>query len=622
MESAALVAQCRARKLADVDRARQADVGASTMSRIRSLTVIWKVLTAAQRRRFVVLQFVSLLMAASTVTGLAAVMTFLAVLADPKLIKSHAALNWTWRLLDITESEFIVVLAGGFVILLFSSVAVNLAGSRAMGSFAYAMGDRIREVLFAAYLRRDYLFHARHTGGTLEDNVLNQADRVTITLLHGQQLVTNMVLTVLVVASIAAVNATVALAGVLAVAGGYFVFYRVIRRRVGRHGRLQVQYSAERIAVVEQALQNIKYLLIARAQDFFSRRLAKATRTLSHSFADTQFIGQAPKFVLECLAGTGLIAGAVLISRSSAGAAWLAQLSFIGIAGFRLLPAFQQMYQAFVIVRSNRAAIDNLAAELEGEVPAAHSVAPPSRFDGPVLVRGIELAGVSFRYAPQSPLVLDSATLHIPAGAAIGIVGASGCGKTTLVDLILGLLVPLEGRVEIDGKVLERNCVTDWQRSLGYVPQEVMILEASVRENIAFGVDPGAIDDARVRDAARQAGASEFIDAMPGGFDARMSGAGGGLSGGQRQRIGIARALYREPSLLVLDEATSSLDASTERAIIDAVVRHRGARTLLIVAHGSAVIEACDRVYELREGTLRDRGSPHALVRGANAMGG
>jgi ATP-binding cassette, subfamily B, bacterial PglK len=272
-----------------------------------------------------------------------------------------------------------------------------------------------------------------------------------------------------------------------------------------------------------------------------------------------------------------------------------------------------------VVVRSNRHAIESLASELGSAVYEPRVPESPRSKSAPAPVRAVELTGVSFQFSPGTPRVLDNVTLRIPAGTAIGIIGESGSGKTTLVDLIVGLIRPTSGRIEVDGENLDARRVPAWQQSIGYVPQDVMILDASVRENIAFGVAPGEIDDARVREVARQAGALEFIEALPGAFAAAAAGSGGGLSGGQRQRIAIARALYNEPALVVLDEATNSLDAETERAIIDTVVRNRGSRTVVVIAHGAAVIDACDRVYELRGGTLQDRGAPQeqapAIVR-------
>jgi HlyD family secretion protein len=575
------------------------------MNSAHALSRFWRALTPALRRRFVAQQFISLFMAMSTAAGLAGVMTFLAVLADPTLIETHATLQWLAQRFDVSSRELLVGLGWGFTALLLLSAIVNVVGSRLMANFVFGVGDRIREMLFADYLRRDYLFHAKVGAGRLMDNVLNQVDRVTGMLLHGQQLVTNIVLMLLVVISIALVNPMVAAAGVLAVAGCYLVFYGFIRRRVARHGQLQAQLSTARIALVQQALLGIRYLQVARAQPAFDRRFAALTRSLSHSIADTQFIGIFPKYVLECAAGATLIACAGWVGSRAGGGAMLAQLSFIGFAGLRLLPAFQQIYNAFVAIRSNHPAFENLAVELGSGTPVAER--KESSAGKLALRRKIELVGVSFRYSSDTPLVLAGASLSIPAGVAVGIMGASGCGKTTLVDLVLGLLVPNAGHIEIDGAVLDANRVPAWQNSVGYVPQDVLILDATLRENIAFGVDPAEIDDARVRVAAHLAGASEFIEALSGGYDARMTGAGGGLSGGQRQRIGIARALYRQPTFLVLDEATNALDTDTEAAIIDAVVRNRGSRTLLVVAHDAAVINACDRVYELRDGKLHAR---------------
>jgi HlyD family secretion protein len=572
---------------------------------MHAFATIWKILTPSQRRRFIVLQLIAVLMAVSTVLSLAAVMAYFAVLADPTLIESHVALRWA-RQFAATQREFLVALGGAFILLLIASGLVNVLGSRAMGRFSYAVGDRVRTVLFAGYLRRDYLFHVRAGAARLMDDVLYQADRVTASLLHGQMLIANAVLTLLVVVSIAVVSPIVALVGTLAVGGSYLLCFRIVQRRIARNGRLHTQLGAERMAVVEQAFLGIKYLLIARAQDSYGRRFDAVIRSFSQASSDTQFVGQFPRYLLECVAGATLIACAAFVSGGPTGSAWLAQLGFVGFAGFRLLPAFQQMYYAFVIIRAQRSGVEAIAKQLEMSrvAPELSRQSPKA----PPVLRAIELVGVSFRYAPEMPLVLENASLRIPAGAAIGIVGASGCGKTTVVDLVLGLLTPVAGRIEVNGETMAAHSRPDWHRFVGYVPQDLMILDASVRENIAFGVDPDEIDDARVREVAAQAGAGEFIESLPGGFAARISGGSGALSGGQRQRIGIARALYHDPPLLLLDEATNALDAETERAIVDGVIRNRGARTVVVVAHGLAIIEACDRVYELRNGRLSERG--------------
>ena len=297
-------------------------------------------------------------------------MAYFAVLADPTLIESQAALHWAWRALDITRREFVVVLGGVFIALLGASALANVFGMRAMGRFAYSVGDRVRAVLFGGYLRRDYLFHVRAGAARLLDDVLYQADRVTVSLLNGQVLITNAVLTLLVVVSIAVVSPVVALVGTLTVGGSYLLCFRFVQRRIAHNGRLQTQFGAERMAVVEQAFLSIKYLMVAQAQDFYGRRFDAVFRMFSRTSSDTQFVGQFPRYVLECVAGAALIACAAFVSGRSTGSAWLAQLGFIGFAGFRLLPAFQQMYYAVVIIRAQRAGVEALASQLEMCRPA------------------------------------------------------------------------------------------------------------------------------------------------------------------------------------------------------------------------------------------------------------
>jgi ABC-type multidrug transport system fused ATPase/permease subunit len=580
-----------------------------------AIATLWSALTPVQRRHFVMLQVLSLLMALSSVLGLAAVMTFLAVLADPGFVARHALLDWCWRALGATRPDFIAALGAAFIAMLLLGALINLAGSFALGRFAFAAGDRIRERLFAAYLHRDYQFHLGAGAARLMENVISQSDRVVNTLINGQTLITNATLTSLVVISIAVVNPVIAIAGSAAVAGTYLLMYRMVRRSVANHGRSLGKLGADRAVVVEQALLGIKYLQIARAQAAFARRFDGVTRAMSRAAATTQFLGVFPRYVIECLAGTVLIACAGFVSRGAAAGLWLAQLSFIAFAAFRLLPAAQQMYQAVVVIRANRSTLQNIATQLRtsGALHDFRGSVPIVR--RPAFTDGIELVGVSFRFSAPAPQVLNEVFLRIPAGAVIGIVGASGSGKTTLLDLVLGLLVPTAGRIEIDGEVLDSAVIPAWQQSVGYVPQEVLLLEGSVRENIAFGVDPADIDDRRVREAANRAGISEFIESQPGGYGGPVFSEGRGLSGGQRQRIGIARALYREPSLLVLDEATNALDAATEHDIIDAVIRNRGLRTLIIVAHAVPIIDACDQVFELRDAKLRKIDSPPKITR-------
>jgi ABC-type multidrug transport system fused ATPase/permease subunit len=283
----------------------------------------------------------------------------------------------------------------------------------------------------------------------------------------------------------------------------------------------------------------------------------------------------------------------------------MAQLSFIGLAAYRLMPALQQTFVAIVSIRTNHVAFENLAAELEqgpssNDAPRAES--GREWCEGPR--REIRLRDVSFRYAADRPAAISSLSLGVPVGAAIGFVGANGSGKTTLVDVLAGLLTPMSGQVEVDGMVLDHTNRSAWQSTLAYVPQNVFLLDATVAENIALGVPPERINRERLDSVVELARLTEVIASLPNGYGEVLGDRGCRLSGGQRQRLGIARALYRDASVLILDEATSALDNAAEQEIIGMLNALRPSRTLLLIAHRFSALRHCDIIHELRNGKI------------------
>lgn len=568
-----------------------------------ALPKIWRLLTPRERRRCIALQLLSLLMALATVAGIAAVMPFFAVLGDPSLIERNATLRWLRDRFALADwHDITVLLGGGFIVMLVLGSLINLTGTVAMSRFAYRVGDRLRLRLFSEYLDRDYLFHARSASAVLASRVLYQSDRVTGLMQSGFTFVSNLLMIVLIVGAIALVDARVAAAGLLVFGVSYALVYAAARRRLIANGRAQTQAGAARVAAVDQALAGIKEVLVSQAQGLFTRQFAAANAAISRAASSTNVIGLAPRYLLECLAGITLIAAALILGGRAATAAWLGELTFIAVAGYRLLPAIQQCYFGFVTVRANQNALDEVAGELHaaGAGVAAAATIPA----GPLPPTAVELIDVCFKYGHATPRVVDGVSLRIAAGSVVAFVGPNGSGKTTTADLLLGLLTPDSGRIEIDGEPLTRANRVAWQRCAAYVPQQVFILDASVRENIALGVAPASIDEGRLLEAARGAGAHEFIERLPGRYAERLGSRGARLSGGQRQLIGLARALYRAPSFLVLDEATSSLDEQAEQGVAALLRRLRGSCTVIVITHHAAIFAACDLRYEFREGRV------------------
>jgi HlyD family secretion protein len=356
---------------------------------------------------------------------------------------------------------------------------------------------------------------------------------------------------------------------------------------------------------VNEALGAAKEIFLMRNQAFFTRRFAEQTRQIAQSQAGVAAISQSPKFILECVTVACLVAVALWLSRTPGSGNWLVQLSFLGMAAYRLLPALQQSFASVAKIRANRAAFEKIAQDLrrnrhgveQGNVPP-----DPAWRERPRL--GIKVRDVTLRYAADRHPALHRLSLDIESGSFVAFAGPNGSGKTTLADVILGLVRPDEGFVEIDGIALDETNLASWQSAAAYVPQSIFLLNMSLAENIALGTARADIDESRLREAIVLANLQEFVASLPRGLDEPLGERGGNLSGGQRQRVGIARALYRRPSLLVLDEATSALDADAERALVDVLAGLRGRCTIVLIAHRLSSLRRCDRVIELARGTI------------------
>jgi ABC-type bacteriocin/lantibiotic exporter with double-glycine peptidase domain len=289
----------------------------------------------------------------------------------------------------------------------------------------------------------------------------------------------------------------------------------------------------------------------------------------------------------------------------------MAQLSFVGFAAYRLLPALQQVFVAVVRIRADHAAfgaIETDVARVRPPPPVRPAgVSPAALSDGPWHGRprrDIRLCEVSFRYSEDHAEVIRDLSLVIPAGAIVGFMGANGSGKTTLLDLVSGLLTPHSGHIEVDGARLEPANRRAWQSNIAYVPQQVFLLEATLAENIAFGITPSQIDRERLEAAVRSACLTDFVARLPHGYEENLGAGGRVLSGGQRQRLAIARALYRDASLLILDEATSALDADSESELAETLQSLWSSKTVLVIAHRTGMLRHCDLVFELAAGRV------------------
>ncbi len=582
---------------------------------------IWSILTPSQRRALLAMQLVSLLVAFSTVGGIASIMPFFAALGDPGVTERNQLMHWLYVSGGFTrQRSFLIALGGGFIAMVLAANLAGALGSLLMNRLLVRVGNELQTTLFGEYLSRPYAFHAATNSLTLFNNVVYECSRLT----HGvlQQafvLVTNLVTAALIIVSVLLVKPVVAVAMAAGLAGGYLLIYLGVRNRLLRIGHVQSRFALEQAQVVTESFGAIRDLIILQVRSFFTGRFQQANYDYLLAHARAQFLAQSPKHLMECVAAAGLVGVALVLSGREAGlGSWLGPLTFLAFASFRLLPALQQVFAAIVRIRADRAVLGQLAPELRKAraallLPAAESGEPRSASSAP-LQRAIRLRGVTYRYAPERPWALREVSLQIPARAAVGIVGPNGSGKSTLVDVIAGLLTPALGTVEIDECVLDEGNRGAWQRNIAYVPQHIFLLDASIADNIAIGAAAGAIDEQRLRTAARRAQLDEFVMSLPGGYQHRVGERGATLSGGQRQRIGIARALYRDASVLLMDEATNALDGLTEQELVATLAQLRGRYTIVVIAHRMSTVRTCDILFHMDQGRLVGSGTYDGLV--------
>jgi ABC-type multidrug transport system fused ATPase/permease subunit len=407
----------------------------------------------------------------------------------------------------------------------------------------------------------------------------------------------------------------VALSAALGIGGTYALIFRFARRRLARHGEHQIAAHAARHRVASEAFGGIKDVKLMGLESRYGELYETPSREFVEAVAMGQIIGELPRFFLEAIAfgGLVLIVLGLLILQEARLAEVLPMLGVFGFAVLKIFPSIQQIYHSLSSMRFAAPIITKLYAELadNAHLPASRTAPVPPLS----ITRTLDLENVHFAYPAAGRTALDGLSLSIMANTTVGIVGGTGAGKTTAVDIILGLLSPDSGRIMVDGVPLGPDTLRSWQSTIGYVPQQIFLSDDSVAANIAFGLQPDARDMAMIERAARLAELHDFVTRdLPQGYDTKVGERGVRLSGGQRQRIGIARALYRDPSVLILDEATSALDNLTERAVMDAVTNLAHAKTIIMIAHRLTTVRACDTIFLLENGKLAAQGTFDELV--------
>jgi len=546
--------------------------------------------------------------ALAEVVSLGAVLPFLGVLVAPdRLMQQPLVAALAKAAGAATPADLVLAFTVLFALAALAAGAIRMLVLWASTRLSFAIGVDLSQEVYRRTLYQPYRVHAQRNSSEVVSAIANKIGASIHVLFQVLNLGNSVLVLVAVVAALLVIDPVIAGIAAAGFGASYGAITWLFRSRLRANSERIADKQTQLLKALQEGLGGIRDVLLDGTQPLYCRIYLEADLQVRRAQGNNMFIAGSPRFAMEAL---GMVLIAVLaygLSRGSGGIVGaLPVLGALALGAQRLLPALQQIYAAWSTIAGSRRSLIDVLALLELPLPPEAFVPPPPALP---FREAIRFENVRFRYAAEQPWVLDGISLEIPRGARVGVVGATGSGKSTLLDLLMGLLDPVEGRIAVDGRDIGGERRRAWQRTLAHVPQSIFLADASIAENIAFGVPKEEIDMARVRRAAAQAQIAEFIESGPEGYAARAGERGIRLSGGQRQRIGIARSLYKEASVLVFDEATSALDNATETSVMEAIDSLDRNLTVVLIAHRLTTVRHCDFIVELEHGRIAARGS-------------
>ena len=490
---------------------------------------------------------------------------------------------------------------------LFSGI-VRVALTWMSNVFVYGLGNDLATQVYKTILYQPYVYHLNHNSSEIVGSINKIQLVINNVIFHAMRSVVSLFIAACILITLLVVEPVIAFSSMVGIGSIFLAVRLVTSKYLKRNSHVISEMQSKRIQVVQEGAGGIREVMIERAEPVFVDKFRKFDGALQRANLVNFSIARIPRYVVESLGMIIIAVMALILVRQSGGtAAALPILGVLALGAQRMLPLLQDTYQAWAHINGNRQVLVDVIELLE--MPVAKERIKPANLNGAKYKKAIKLNDVSFSYDQDQNPVLNKIDLSIKKGSVVGIMGKTGGGKSTLIDLIMGLLEPTAGKIKIDGKTLGRSSIGAWQNQIAHVPQAIFLQDASIAQNIAFGADPESIDMKRVREAAKLAQISQFIESQPGGYEASVGERGVRMSGGQRQRIGIARALYKQANVLVLDEATSALDNETEASVMDAVKRLPGNITIILIAHRLSTLKICDHVVEMDRGRIVAQGT-------------
>ncbi len=574
---------------------------------MKTVKMMLEIFEKKQRRQLVWLLLAILAGAGVELVSLSSVLPFVEMITEPETMMDDQYVQIVSSITGVTEFSALVILMCMLIIALFviKNIYVVFLSNFQYRFTYYGLRDLSSKVM-NGYMEKSYPFFLNHNSAELLKSVQTDTNMFYVTVLNGTQLISECIVSFVLVIYLIIKDPVIAIsmAVVLGIfAMGFMSIFRKAFRRMGNEYRVFVE---NQIKCMHQSFGGIKEIKISDNEQFFKDQFWDIAAGLAKNQVKNGLYNAIPKPMMETMViAVILVIVAIKTASGNSASSFIPIITVFALAAFRLLPSVNKISSYVGVIMYNKVAVEAVYHEVN-EMRQNVSMRESAVEEEIHFHKAICLNDVVFAYDGAEKNVIDHVSLEIQKNTSVAFIGPSGAGKTTIVDVMLGILKNQEGSITVDGTDI-RNAMSGWHQKIGYIPQVIYLMDDTIRNNIAFGIKPELIDDAQVWKALEEAQLKEFVQTLDEGLDTMVGELGTRLSGGQRQRIGIARALYRKPQLLVLDEATSALDNETEKAVMEAIDSLHGKLTLIIIAHRLTTIKNCDVVYEIKDGKVEEK---------------
>lgn len=556
------------------------------------------------QKKLILIIFGTIIVSIFEVAGIVSIGPFIGIVTNSQIIFENHYLKLVYDYFEFSEvNKFLILI--GFISLSTIIIANLLSTLMLMVSinFSSNLGHKLSLKLLSLYLFQPYNFFLKRNSSDLSKNILTEVGRVVGGIyLPSIILISKMVVSLFIIISLMFVNfyLSIILATIFSLT--YLVIFIIFKKKIEIIGKKNSDAVYEKFKFVNESLRSFKLLKIHKIEFFFLNLFKESSKNFTKTNAKSLIISQSPRYLIETIAVSSVILIIIVILTINSGYNIVPVIAIYAFAGLRLLPSFQEIYRSINLIKYHFPAYEKISNDLKLEI----SLDPIDKDTDKLKFKdfkNIYFKNVSFKYENQQNFVLDNISFQIPSKKTIGIIGKTGAGKTTLIDLFIGLLTPYSGKILIDDYNLISH-KSSWHNLISYVPQSPTILDGTILSNIAYGKNKDEIDQDTVTEVVKTSGLESFINSLPEGLDTYVGERGVKLSGGQIQRIALARSLYKKPKCLILDEATSSLDTKTESKIVESINHLANKITIVIIAHRFDTIKYCDEILELQDGKI------------------